>query len=75
MFLDTDNKIIPITEFIDAQGLLEHLQKAVNDMDGKSKLVKKAHCGKGASGDKQVHRQEETAEERSTSPRCSCHCS
>jgi uncharacterized radical SAM superfamily Fe-S cluster-containing enzyme len=42
IFLDSDNKIIPITDFIDAQGLLEHLQKAVNDMDGKSKIIRRA---------------------------------
>jgi hypothetical protein len=50
IFLDTDNKIIPITEFVDAQGLLEHLQKAVNDMDGKNKLVKKAIAVKALLG-------------------------
>ncbi|MGI0134521.1 MAG: hypothetical protein ACREBW_06155, partial [Candidatus Micrarchaeaceae archaeon] len=42
LFLDTDNKIVPLTEFVDAQGLLEHLQKAVNEMEGKSKLARKA---------------------------------
>jgi uncharacterized radical SAM superfamily Fe-S cluster-containing enzyme len=50
IFLDSDNKIIPITEFIDAQGLLEHLQKAVNDMDGKPKIVKRAMAVKALIG-------------------------
>jgi uncharacterized radical SAM superfamily Fe-S cluster-containing enzyme len=50
VFLDSDNKIIPITEFVDAQGLLEHLQKAVNDMDGKNKLVKRAIAVKALLG-------------------------
>ncbi|HUY70517.1 MAG TPA: radical SAM protein [Candidatus Baltobacteraceae bacterium] len=42
LFLDSDNKLIPITEFVDAPGLLDHLQKAVNDMEGKGKLQRKA---------------------------------
>lgn len=41
LFVDPDGKIIPITEFLDAAGLLESLQKAVNDMEGKSKLERK----------------------------------
>ena len=42
IFIDTDNKIIPLTRFVDAQGLLEHLQRAVDEMEGKSKLGRKA---------------------------------
>jgi uncharacterized radical SAM superfamily Fe-S cluster-containing enzyme len=42
LFLDSDNKVIPITEFVDAQGLVEHLQNAVNEMDGKGRLARKA---------------------------------
>ncbi len=41
LFVDPDGKVIPITEFLDAAGLLESLQKAVNEMEGKSKLEKK----------------------------------
>ena len=41
LFVDPDGKIIPITEFLDAAGLLESLQKAVNEMEGKSKLERK----------------------------------
>ncbi|MDE1810426.1 MAG: radical SAM protein [Candidatus Micrarchaeota archaeon] len=42
IFLDSDNKIIPVTEFVDAAGMLDHLQKAVNEMEGKGKLARKA---------------------------------
>jgi uncharacterized radical SAM superfamily Fe-S cluster-containing enzyme len=42
LFVDPDGKIVPITEFVDAAGMLEHLQKAVNSMEGKSKLARKA---------------------------------
>jgi 7,8-dihydro-6-hydroxymethylpterin dimethyltransferase len=42
LFVDPDGKIIPITEFVDAAGMLEHLQKAVNDMEGKGKLARRA---------------------------------
>ena len=41
LFVDPDGKIIPITEFVDAAGMLEHLQKAVNEMEGKSKLERR----------------------------------
>ncbi len=64
IFLDTDNKIIPLTRFVDAAGLFEHLQNAVNEMEGKSKMREKAHSGQGAAGHKQVHRQGEAAEVR-----------
>ncbi|MGC9142486.1 MAG: tetraether lipid synthase Tes [Candidatus Micrarchaeia archaeon] len=41
IFLDTDNRVIPITRFIDAPGLVEHLQNAVNEMEGKGKMQRK----------------------------------
>ncbi|MGI0141990.1 MAG: tetraether lipid synthase Tes [Candidatus Micrarchaeales archaeon] len=41
IFLDSDNKIIPLTEFVDAAGLLEHLQAAVNEMDGRGKTARR----------------------------------
>jgi uncharacterized radical SAM superfamily Fe-S cluster-containing enzyme len=41
LFIDSDNKIIPLTKFVDAQGLLEHLQKTVDKMQGKSKLQRR----------------------------------
>ena len=46
LFLDTDNRIIPITEFLDTVGLMEHLRDAVNRMEGKSKLERKAIAAK-----------------------------
>jgi uncharacterized radical SAM superfamily Fe-S cluster-containing enzyme len=42
LFVDLDGRIVPITEFVDAAGMLEHLQKAVNEMEGKSKLARRA---------------------------------
>ncbi len=42
LFLDTDNKIIPVTRFVDAAGLIDHLQTAVNEMEGKGRLARKA---------------------------------
>jgi uncharacterized radical SAM superfamily Fe-S cluster-containing enzyme len=41
LFLDKDNKILPITRFLDAAGLMEHLQNVVNEMQGKSKLERR----------------------------------
>ncbi len=41
VFLDSDNKIVPLTRFVDAAGLLEYLQDVVNEMPGKSKLQRK----------------------------------
>lgn len=41
VFLDKDNKIIPLTRFVDASGLLEHLQDTVDEMQGKSKLERR----------------------------------
>ncbi len=41
VFLDKDNSVIPVTRFIDIEGFIEHLQNAVNEMEGKSKLQKR----------------------------------
>ncbi len=41
LFIDKDNKIVPLTKFVDAAGLLEHLQRAVDEMGGKSKLERR----------------------------------
>jgi len=38
LFVDKDNKIIPLTRFVDAAGLMEYLQATVNEMQGKSRL-------------------------------------
>ncbi len=46
VFVDSDNRIIPITRFVDVNGLVEHLQRAVNEMEGKSKLARKAIAAK-----------------------------
>jgi len=50
IFLDSDNKIIPLTEFVDAPGLLEHLQGAVNEMDGKGKIARRLIAVKALLG-------------------------
>ncbi len=41
LFIDKDNSIVPLTRFVDAQGLMEHLQNAVNEMSGKSRLERR----------------------------------
>jgi hypothetical protein len=41
IFQEPNGKIIPLTRFVDAPGLLEHLQNAVNEMGGKGKLQRK----------------------------------
>ena len=41
IFKDNDDKIIPITDFIDAAALVEKLQGAVEKMHGKSKIQRK----------------------------------
>lgn len=38
IFMDNDNRIVPLTRFVDAAGLLEHFQNAVNEMAGRPKL-------------------------------------
>ncbi len=41
IFQEPSGKIIPLTRFVDAPGLLDHLQNAVNEMAGKSSLQRK----------------------------------
>ena len=50
VFLDNDNKIIPITRFVDAAGLIEHLQRSVDEMEGKSGLERKTIAVKALLG-------------------------
>ena len=50
VFLDSDNKIIPITRFVDAAGLIEHLQRTVDEMGGKSKMERKMIAVKALLG-------------------------
>jgi hypothetical protein len=50
LFLDTDNKVIPITKFLDAAGFVEHLQRSVDEMEGKGKLARKAIAAKALLG-------------------------
>jgi 7,8-dihydro-6-hydroxymethylpterin dimethyltransferase len=50
LFMDNDNHVVPITEFVDAAGLVESLQRAVDEMHGKSRLVKKAIAVKTVLG-------------------------
>ncbi|EQD31937.1 radical SAM domain protein, partial [mine drainage metagenome] len=39
IFRDRNNKIVPLTRFVDAEGLIGHLQKAIYEMDGKGRIV------------------------------------
>ena len=41
IFLDKDNKIVPLTRFVDAEGLMIHLQNTINEMAGKSRLERR----------------------------------
>ncbi len=50
LFLDNDNHLIPITEFVDAAGMVEMLQNAVNEMSGKGRLQRKAIAVKTLMG-------------------------
>ncbi len=50
IFQDNDGKIVPLTRFVDAAGLLEHLQEAVNEMAGKSKLQRRLIALKAFAG-------------------------
>ncbi len=50
IFMDPDGKIVPITRFVDAAGMMEHLQNAINEMEGKSKLHRRFIALKALSG-------------------------
>ncbi len=50
IFIDNNNKIIPLTRFVDAPGLLEHLQNAVNEMDGRPRLQRRLIALKAIAG-------------------------
>jgi len=50
VFLDSDNKIIPITRFVDAAGLIEHLQRTVDEMEGKNRMERKLIAVKALLG-------------------------
>ncbi|MEM0123985.1 MAG: radical SAM protein [Candidatus Micrarchaeaceae archaeon] len=41
LFLDENNKVIPLPRFVDVEGLLRHLTDAANRMQGKSKTMRK----------------------------------
>ena len=53
LFLDSDNKIIPLTEFVDAPGLFEHLQQRRQGDGGEEQAPRKAiairRCSASAS--------------------------
>ena len=42
LILDKDDRIIPITEFLDAEGLINYLQETITEMEGKGRLMRKA---------------------------------
>lgn len=50
IFLDRDRKVIPITRFVDAAGLVEHLDSAAQDMRGKSRVERKVIALKAVAG-------------------------
>ncbi len=50
LFLDTDNKVIPVARFMDLEGMMDHIQNTVNEMDGRSRLEKKLMAFKAVVG-------------------------
>ncbi len=50
IFVDSDKKIVPLTRFVDAAGLIEHLQSAIYEMEGRGKLARKAIALKALVG-------------------------
>ncbi|MEM3838992.1 MAG: radical SAM protein [Candidatus Micrarchaeaceae archaeon] len=50
IFQDPDGKIIPVTRFVDVAGMLEHLQNAVNEMEGKNSIQRKLIALKAVTG-------------------------
>ncbi len=41
LFIEPDGKITPITDFLDVDGLMAHLQEAVEEMEGKGRLARR----------------------------------
>ncbi len=41
IFLDKDNRIVPLARFVDAPGLIEYLQNTVGEMQGKGRLERR----------------------------------
>jgi hypothetical protein len=50
LFLDSDNKVIPVTRFVDAAGLVEHLDSAAHEMRGKGGVERKVIALKAIAG-------------------------
>ncbi len=50
IFVDGDKKIVPLTRFVDAAGLVEHLQTAIYEMEGKNSITRKAIAIKALLG-------------------------
>ena len=50
IFQDPDGRIVPITRFVDATGMLEHLQNAINEMEGKSRLQRRIIALRAVAG-------------------------
>jgi hypothetical protein len=46
LFIEPDGKIVPITEFLDVEGLMAYLSGTINEMGGKSQLARKAVAAK-----------------------------
>jgi hypothetical protein len=50
LFIDSDNRIVPLTEFVDAPGLFEYINNATKEMEGKPKIARKAIAVKALLG-------------------------
>ncbi len=50
LFIDSDGRIIPLTEFVDVQGLFEYINNTTIEMKGKGRLARKAIAMKALLG-------------------------
>jgi hypothetical protein len=50
LFLDEGNRVLPVTRFVDAAGLVEHLQSSADEMQGKGGIERKLIAVKALAG-------------------------
>jgi hypothetical protein len=50
LFIGPDGKIVPVTEFLDVDGLMEHLHGAIDEMQGKGRFARKSIAAKALVG-------------------------
>lgn len=50
LFIEPNGKIVPITEFLDVDGLMAHLHNTITEMEGKGKLTRKSIAAQALLG-------------------------